>query len=491
MSIFAKYQLYLAREDEYPLIFLESFFPVISSYFDSPIKSRYFSMTGSIIQGFKYNREVKPIKKIRFLSEGCRKILFKSNFNELVLFIIFFVGLSISILVVTFRNLGDANVAPYDNFLTAPISRFGDFYAVQDEWNRFGWSGVGYGVSYFPAMYLFVEFMDLIEQRPQPLVILYLLSITLSSIFLVFKILNGRSVRVRILYSIMLLLSYPMMLMYSTGNLEGIVLVLVLAWLQMIYRKKYYLASIFLGLAVSIKLVPIVFVFSLINRLEKCILVKTVLVTGFVALATNIVALLILPTGLLDRDLIFLSEIIQNIRLSQQKYADLMYFSESGTHFGHSFLNGIHAYFGENVLPSKSYWLPVLICFSLLFLMSVGVEMFARPSDVIFTKLLLSSAILACLAVPTSTDYKLWYFFIPLLSAARHPNRGLGWLIILSSTVLFAKPYLYSGVQPWANATAYITPLTLLIILFLMLFSDFKRVSKFFASRANFKDNAG
>ena len=50
---------------------------------------------------------------------------------------------------------------PWTSFYSKPGSPFGDFFAAFDQWNAHNWTTPGFGVSYMPANYLFIEFLGL------------------------------------------------------------------------------------------------------------------------------------------------------------------------------------------------------------------------------------------------------------------------------------------------------------------------------------------
>jgi hypothetical protein len=49
--------------------------------------------------------------------------------------------------------------SPRTTFLPDGVTRFGDFYGLYDQWSRLKFSGVGYGLSYFPSTYSIVGFL--------------------------------------------------------------------------------------------------------------------------------------------------------------------------------------------------------------------------------------------------------------------------------------------------------------------------------------------
>jgi hypothetical protein len=279
------------------------------------------------------------------------------------------------------------------------------------------------------------------------------------------KLLVNRSQVTRIVYILMVVTSYPVLMVFATANLEGIPFLFCLLWLNAIKEKRYRRAAIFLGIATACKLIPGVFFLLHLFKVEKKDRFSnsaTFIGTGVI---TSVVAILFLPTGLLSNGIKQIANIYNNTKASQAKYYELMFYSESGTHFGHSFLNGVHALFGENALPSKEWGLIIAIALVVFSLSPLLLSFFVNRKIQAFD-LLLVSACIACLAPPTSTDYKLWYFLIPILYIASLDYKvDRPWYLCLIALLLFAKPYLYTGVQPWASATAYIPPIIMILLI--------------------------
>jgi hypothetical protein len=188
---------------------------------------------------------------------------------------------------------------------------------------------------------------------------------------------------------------------------------------------------------------------------------------GFVG--PNLIAILVLPGGVFTNGLESIPKIVSNTLASQQMYAELMYFSESGTHFGHSFLNGVHSILGEGFWPTRTVYVFSSFLLFLFCLLPVIINLFRRHEMSLFM-LSVVVAIMSCLTPPTSTDYKLWYFLPACLTFAlvQKVTRIEKLVFILLPFLLVAKPFLYTGVQPWANANAYIPPM--LMMLFILLF---------------------
>ena len=120
--------------------------------------------------------------------------------SEKYFFAFYVVGSSISLIVIALRNYGEMDQAPFDNILTSPSARFGDFFGVNDEWTRLGWNGVGFGLSYFPTMYIPIEILSLTGATPRTQAIIYLLLFLLLTIKLLMKLLAKRSQVTKIVF---------------------------------------------------------------------------------------------------------------------------------------------------------------------------------------------------------------------------------------------------------------------------------------------------
>lgn len=145
-------------------------------------------------------------------------------------------------------------------------------------------------------------------------------------------------------------------------------------------------------------------------------------------------------------------------------YSALMVDTSAGTHYGHSFLNAVHAIWGLQVMPS-SIWGPTLFIliggFSLVVLLKL--KSLESPLWMIFA--VVGSA--GCLMPATSTDYKLLYLAPSILIFLASANRTSKWGAMPIYLVIFAmspKPWLYVGTDPYGNASVYLTAASLILI---------------------------
>jgi len=137
--------------------------------------------------------------------------------------------------------------------------------------------------------------------------------------------------------------------------------------------------------------------------------------------------------------------------------------SVDGIHYGHSFLNAVHAIFGIQVLPSELwgpiiFWISVFILGFLLVLQKFsGAELWIK---------FLGISSIACIGMSTSTDYKLVYLATPLLMASQSKFQTWTSKVLLFSSIfaMSSKPYIYLGTDPFGNATVYLTAFSLIFI---------------------------
>lgn len=389
------------------------------------------------------------------------------------LFLSLYSGLTFVMLIVILQRNSAGVAHPFDTILTNPLSRYGDFFGVSDEWFRFGWSSPGYGMLYLPATYIPIELLQRLGIGPYKSVFLLLLSMLVLLLVITRKILKLVSAN-RIWQILLLCLTvtcYPIWFIYGTANLEGFLLLSIFAAYFFLLRSQNNLAALMIGVAASFKIFPILFLLVFLS-LSKVNYRKIVYYFSLGFVIPSALAVLFLPRGVFQNGFGSFLQIIENTVASQEMYAELMYFSQSGTHFGHSFLNGIHSVFGENFWPTRPIYLYSSIALILFGLTPVIINLLRRRKMNLFM-LSVVTAVIGCLAPPTSNDYKLWYFLPAcfVFSFVKNVTRIEKIVFILLPIILVAKPYLHTGVQPWANANSYVTP-TIMVLIILLLIID-------------------
>lgn len=318
--------------------------------------------------------------------------------------------------------LFDGAVWPYNTFLPAPVSRFGDYWGVVMQWASSQFGGIGFGHSYFPAIYLLVHpfahfaFIEphLVSLASKGSLIAFL------AIFVVFTVwytwLNVRSatnpmetIQRVIVFTVM---SYPTLFTFQTGNFEAYIFICLALFLYLYQRKQFALSTLPLAFAIASKLFPAVFLVLLIadKRFKETLYV----VIGVVVF--TLLPLYIFEGGLRTSNL---GAFLHNLRESQKMYFDLMVVSTAGNHFGGSLYNTFRIVFGEGVLPIathiKSY---AVLALGILLLVSAYVVLVEKA----MWKRVTLIVICMCLLPYTSTDYKLMHFYLPAWLFINQPD---------------------------------------------------------------------
>jgi hypothetical protein len=362
-----------------------------------------------------------------------------------------------------------------ESYTFLPIPKFlgfGDLWGTFEQWQALGFSGISYGHIYFPGTYFFVSLLTFFPQSYAMWILVFILHASL--IFTVITILRPRD-NIKIISTIVFLtLSQPILLIWSTGNLEGLVISLILLAFVAYQYRYYYIFTIFISLAASMKLFPIVFILILLFRIKFSLFIKYILFSLSLILIFTFLLLVFLKGGILDGN--SLNQILSNSNQSRKMYADLMYFSEASIPYGHSFLNGIHALFGMNFLETRTWMFPIAALLSLLiFIPSLILALKYRFED---WKILLIIGVWTLLVVPTATDYRLAYLFPAILFILKNKLISLEatfflvWIVI----IITPKPFFSGSGHELAFFQVYFSSISFILIpILLCLFSRFRR----------------
>lgn len=378
----------------------------------------------------------------------------------------------LSFLAIYIRTLFWNLEYPYNTFLSPPISRFGDLYSLIAPWKQLGFSGIGYAHSYFPGMYLFFEIFDYANNLFAIPGIWSLMILLFLTAFLTCYVIY-RNLLLSISLFMLMVFSVPTLLIWSTGNLEAFVAYFLMLGTICLYKNKYYLFCIFIAIAGSMKLFPIIFILILFHKLKFKSFLKYFGFTLFVFLGIFLFSILFLRGGILTSNN-SIWDIISNSSASRNMYASLMYFTDASIPYGHSFLNGIHSLFGMNFIPTSTYMYHVAFFITFfLFLPCLFVLKYCKSPDWIVMIIL---GIFTLTAVPTSTDYRLIYLWPALILSLVNKSIILqrSFIIIAITIILIPKPYFPTDIHPQAYLQVYSTSFAFIVLPILITYIELR-----------------
>ena len=382
------------------------------------------------------------------------------NAEVVLAFTLHFVLFSLAILIVYIRGYVWGKSQPFNSIMPAPETRFGDFFGVYDIWRtNEGFGGIGYGASYFPGLYIFVEFLYLLTKdiwfALKLFCIFYLFVVSVT----VMLFLRPRGLATSLMGLTMVLISYPSLIAFHTGNFEMLIFVLLLLGVVAAQSEKWHIFAFLIGVATSTKVFPGIFALAPFVLTSPKVAIRTFLLTVRTSITFTIFALFFLPGGFSSNGI---SILINSFIESQSMYKDLMVTGVPGLHFGHSLLNGIHAVFGMEFLSSEIWAYPIMAMGVLWTLYALFLIRRLKPPIWIVFGFLGCSG---CLFAPTSTDYKLLYLLPAIVLFFRnHETESKSFVLISLLTLAIApKPYWYVGTDAWTNANVWFTPILLLV----------------------------
>lgn len=347
---------------------------------------------------------------------------------------------------------------PLSTFLPSGVARFCDFYGITKEWiekNQF--YGVGYQNVYFPSAYLFVNIFSNANQFLSLVIYLFIFSayMLICAYCLIFKNCSISAVN-QAHGCLLVFITYPFLFSFYTANFEIISFILLGLFFINYFNKRFNVSALFLGLSVSMKLFPGVFLVYLLIKKQYLLALKAL----FVAIAGSIVALVVFRGGAVD-DSIF--GYIARLMESQKMHTQL-FVTEVGVgyRYGHSLLNTVSSFlrFKASNLIVQSYAVLMLLCFVTL---SAILHAHVKSNF----KLIAAFVSMMLLFPITSQDYKLLYVFIPLVIYI-NIDRQLRFEKIYFFVFLFLiipKDYLYFYNDPYVNTNNLLNTICLIILL--------------------------
>lgn len=350
---------------------------------------------------------------------------------------------------------------PENTFLPGPVTRFGDFYGVYDQWIRMHFNGVGYGLSYFPSTYLVADLFSWVSPAQAAAAVFLLAFTVFFSVYTFFNLKTDRLTET-LKHMVLCLCSYPFLITFHTGNFEWVVFAGVALFIHFYVRQQYTLGTPFLALAISMKLMPAVFLVLLFAERRYRQIAYTV---GWV-LGLTLLPLLVFEGGLRSG----LDGYLANLQASQKMYFDLMVRSGAGTHFGHSLFNAVRVFVPRNPTEITAMLTPY---FAFTMLILAGISFYILRYERRLWKKVALLVIALNLLPYTSTDYKLLYVFIPLFLLINdpEPERLDLTYVILLSLLLIPKTYVFFNSNPLLKLDVVLNPAIMTVLLVLIIAS--------------------
>lgn len=348
------------------------------------------------------------------------------------------VGVVVSILVIgtvsaiifhyaKFAFVGNGSPFPF-TFLHAPSNIFSDFYSIFSEYVTTKYAMM---MNYFPAVFIPLDILArLSDNNPYDAVKILLAFYVILLCAYVYYSLSGRGVRTRLLVSFSLIwCSYPILFTLHTANFEMLCFLLVAYGVTLNIKRFYRLSGVFIGLAAAIKVYPIIFALSLINRRSYVRTLLGVFLGGFLSI--------VLAFTLVGHPEDNLLAWIDALRGGMDKYRYVMLYSASGVPFSHSLYSVVRVLMGGVKISTVQVIAPYLVLIGVI-MAAVSLFLIQRAGR-LYTKILLPLTAI-CVFVPVSQDYKLIYFTIPLLLIMRSRRRDIHEFVLMVAICLLMIP---------------------------------------------------
>lgn len=321
---------------------------------------------------------------------------------------------------------------PHNTFLFAPGDKFADFNVLYNIMQyRQPYIGdhqsaqypflnlISYGFSKLPIGTSFVGYT--------------LLCLCAFITFTVLFTYPGNSKKHIIEIFIISLMTYPLLFTIDRGNLEGLLLISLLAFVYYYQKKKYLLSVVFLSFAIAMKLFPIVLLVVYLSDKKY----KEIFLTGLFTALLTIFSLLFFKGGFLE-NLTLLVSGANLVHLNRFLGGDLM------VQRGVSLFTLIKIFLIETDLLQKVDMVKFLgIYVKTAMVVGLFISAYVVFLEKDFWKKIALLVIAMLLLPQVSADYKLIHMFIPLFLFFNAPKSDrLDWVyVILFGLLLIPKDY--------------------------------------------------
>lgn len=329
---------------------------------------------------------------------------------------------------------------PNNTFLFNPVCKFSDFFdPLRAMKNGFApYSNPNFLMPHFPFA-MFIEYLFTFIPRDLSFLLFSTIFVTYY-LFSAYYFLKGHVERRYLKWHLpaLLLLSYPFLFLIDRANFEALVYVFISLFVYFQYiDRRPNLALILLASAIAMKLFPAIFLLLFIADRDYKGLIKTVVLTVVLTLATLAAAM----GGMAENWVLF------NASLS--KYFELYALGTSkhcfGLAFGHSLFGVLRLFFAvfhpetytasiKGILPFYNVFVAAYALVISAYVVLVEKILWKRIAILVFTFNLLPYV---------SADYKLIHLLVPVLLFIKAPDTGNSKLYCLLFGLLLVPKAFY------------------------------------------------
>lgn len=251
------------------------------------------------------------------------------------------------------------------------------------------------------------------------------------------------------------LLSYPFLYTVDRANIEWVVFLLLYLFIVCYTQERRLLSSVFLALAISLKIFPAVFlVLLLAGRRYR----ETMLTLGLTGVFT-LLGFLVFDGGIAAN--------WQRFFQSMDSYARIWVIEGWGWHFGHSLFGAIRFLLYEGSLggvAQSGLFLNIYSCLALLLFLALSFRLLRWQGR--FWKQVLLLVLAMNLLPQVSPDYKLLHIFVPFFLFVNQdlPEKNDLLYAILFGLLLIPKDYARLSMPPTVSLSVLLTPMIMLFM---------------------------
>ena len=344
--------------------------------------------------------------------------------KTLILLIAVIIGTIIAIVPSIVNQLWGSNEFPYNTIFPRAADNFIDFGSTVNI-SIDPYSGVGFGRGYFPFTFILCQVFFLITNLIGTLPTYYLsYTFFLLCIFLfIIKFLKENPYRIQ-LALVLTFFSFPIWFLFSRGNIEYLLMLILLLFFWLYNKKKYALSALMLSMAICMKLYPAIFILLFLKNKRYNELFLTIVSSIFIMGMGYI---------MLDPRLVYINNFFANFAWFKQTYAmtinvlPFMHSIWSGINYLYATTNNELVFLGET--SYLIYTIVIIFVSVLLIIYLLYIENVEWKSITVLTMMMIGFPQVSC-------DYTLIYLLFPILYFLLE-KKNSNWENILY-TILFA-----------------------------------------------------